>query len=114
MTYREFYSAVSTSEFADADLRAFANEAIKALDHKNELRKARPSKADAEVVARREAVLNVLTEDTFVNRDEVAALAGVTPGQATAALTYYVKAGLVTRVEGKGKTKTAYCLASAE
>ena len=47
MTNREFYKAIANGEMNE-ELKAFALEGIKKLDHKNELRNAKPSKTAKE------------------------------------------------------------------
>ena len=109
MTTREFYVAIASAQNLDAELVEKANELIAALNHKNELRKSKPSKASQEAAERKVAVLNALGFETLMNRTEVAAEVGCTEGQATAALTALVRDGLVEKFEAKGKGgKTTY------
>lgn len=130
VTSREFFQAVlDASEFLNAsnaeatfgsnhmtaeDLRVFAESAISKLDVRNEARKAKPSKDSLESAARRQAVrefFEAAGNCQFFDRDAVAEALGITPGQATAAMTALVKAEVLVKVEGKGKVKTAYRLA---
>ena len=114
MTTREFYTAIASAQNLDVELTEKAAELIAALDHKNELRKSKPSKDSLESAARRQAVrefFEAAGNGQLFDRDAVAEALGITPGQATAAMTALVKAEVLTKIEGKGKTKTVYQLA---
>lgn len=130
VTSREFFQAVlDASEFLNAsnaeaafgsnhmtaeDLRVFAESAISKLDVRNEARKSKPSKDSLESAARRQAVhefFEAAGKSQLFDRDAVAEALGITPGQATAAMAALAQAEVLTRIGGKGKTKTVYQLA---
>lgn len=100
MTTREFLTAV-IADTNNEEISVKAQELISALDAKNEKRKSADSKEKKEVLARKQAVLSVLSADAPLSRDEIAVQCGVTPGQATSALTALVKDGLAVKSEVK-------------
>lgn len=107
MTTREFYAAVISASISD-DVTTFAAESIAKLDAKNAKRSSADSKEKKETAARRQLVLNYVTEsESPVTREVIAEATGLTPGQVTAACTFYVKGGVFKKTEIKnGKSRT--------
>ena len=112
MTNREFFVAVASANVSE-ELTTKANELIQALDARNDKRKSADSKEKQETMARRQGVLNFLTENegTFT-RDVIAEATGLTEGQVTSACTALVKAELIDKVEVKvdKARKSAYSI----
>lgn len=111
MTTREFYTAIATATTIDTDymhathddLVTKANELIEGLDHKNALRKDKPSKDSIAAAERRNAVLGFLKEHAgeFLTRDEIATALEISGGQATSACTALVKEAAISKKEVK-------------
>ncbi len=111
MTLRSFYEAVASANIND-EMTLKAQELIATLDKHNASRKGKPTKANLEAAARRDAIFAVVTSEPMT-RDQIAELANVTPAQATSALTFLAKDGKVTVSKAKidKATKSVYTLA---
>lgn len=110
MTLRSFYEAVASANLND-EMTLKAQELIANLDKHNASRKGKPTKANLEAAARREAIFAVVTGDPMT-RDQIAQLANVTPAQATSALSYLAKDGKVsvTKVKIDKAMKSVYTI----
>lgn len=102
MTNREFYSAVISAKLS-AEMTEHATKCIEALDRKNASKASATNKDKVAVADRRSAVLGSLGE-VPMSIGEVAALCGVSEGQARAALSVLVKDGKVVKSEVKNPT----------
>ena len=115
MTNREFYTFIVNGTIDDA-VKAFAKDALTALDTKNEKRKTSPSalRAIAERDSFRASVASALT-DKLQTSAQVAVLVGETPAKVASALTALVTAGIAIREEfkptGKGRKVNGYRIA---
>ena len=114
MTNREFYAAISTAENLPAELIEKAAELLSKLDASNEKRKGAETKEKKEAAARKEAVLSFVREQSEpVTRDVIADKLNITPSQATAACSSFVRSGVMKKTEVKveKKPKTVYSIA---
>lgn len=85
MTNREFFETIINGTIND-EIIAKATDLLSSLDAKNAKRRDTMTKDKAEVIARREAVLQYLQSHKGVHtRDEIAEAVGISPYQATAA-----------------------------
>ena len=115
MTYRDFYTAVLASTVSD-DLKAFAKDALAALDTKAAKRKVSPS-ALAAKAAKDAFTAKVL--DALTDKLQTAAQVAVAVGESTAKTAYtlgvLVKDGSAVTEQfkptGKGRKVTGYALA---
>lgn len=105
MTKREFYEAIINGEMNE-ELKAFAAELRDKLDHTNELRKNRPSKASVANEPIKAEIINFLhATGTVVTAAEVATAVGVSTSKASAILRT-IDDLVVSEVKGKsGKVK---------
>ena len=106
ITARDFYKLVlDATRDSDAEdyqlMHDYALDAIAKLDARNEKRKATPTKASSEAAARKEAVKRELGLTVGLSREDIAEALGITPGQATAALTALVKEGFAVKTSVK-------------
>lgn len=110
ITTREFLVAVINAELS-ADITAKAQSLLDGLDARNAKRKSADSKSKRETAARREVVLNALS-DVPVFADSIAEDSGLSVGQVRSALATLVREGLADKGEVKvGKVrKMAYTL----
>lgn len=121
MTSREFYelvksiatnSALDSVVVSDSALNEqfeqayqYAIAQLEKLDAKNLARKDKPTKAHIESADRQASVMAVLTDEPMT-RDQIAELVGITPSQATGALTQLARNGFASKTEVKdGKSK---------
>lgn len=111
MTNREFYEAIINAN-VNEELTTFAQNAIAALDHTNEMRRARSAEKavakEAERAPIREAVLNaVATEPKTATMLIAEAGVELKPQAIPSLMRPLIEAGVVTKVEvkipGKGK-----------
>ena len=111
MTLRSFYEAVASANLND-EMTLKAQELIATLDKHNASRKVKPTKANLEAAARRDAIFAVVTSEPMT-RDQIAELANVTPAQATSALTFLAKDGkvVVSKAKIDKATKSVYTIA---
>lgn len=115
MTYREFYTFIVNGTMNDA-VKAFAQEALTALDTKAAKRKTSPSavRAAQERDTFRASVASALTAKLQTSA-QIAATVGETPAKVAAALTALVAAGIAIREEfkptGKGRKVNGYRIA---
>ena len=110
MTTREFLNAVIEGK-VDASVIDKAKSMLVSLDARNEKRKSTESKEKKEAAARRELVLNFLTENEGAfTREQIAEAVGFEPSKVTGACTALVEKGLVSKSKVKvNKTeKMAY------
>lgn len=115
LTAREFYQLVldATRDSDAEDYQLMYDYALKEIS-KLDARKAKPSKEKLESAARRQLVLNYFQTagaTLVADRDAIASALGITPGQATTALSALAKEEQLIKIDGKGKTKTCYQLA---
>lgn len=108
MTQKQMYAFIAEQMADHAEVVAFCEKKIEQLD-----KPRKPRKTDEAVVARREAALAVLKDaDGPMAGSAVAEVAGMTPGQATAALRYLVDNGIAVKFQGeKSKDPMTYALA---
>lgn len=101
MTTREFLNAVIEGK-VDASVIDKAKSMLVSLDARNEKRKSTESKEKKEAAARRELVLNFLTENEGAfTREQIAEAVGFEPSKVTGACTALVKEGLVSKSKVK-------------
>ena len=104
MTNREFYTTIA-SGIINAEITAFAENALAKLDEKNAKRKLSESALAraAETENFRSEVLAIFTADNtlLATAADVGAKLGVTTAKASGALTALVKAGSLTKEEVK-------------
>ena len=110
MSTREFLVSVIDANVS-ADVTAKAVSLLDGLDARNAKRKSADSKAKRETAARREVVLNALS-DVPVFADAIAEENGLSVGQVRSALSALVREGLADKGEVKvGKVrKMAYTI----
>ena len=113
MTQREFFTAIVNGTI-NADIQAFATDAIVKLDKRNATRASKPTKSQQANVPLLAEIRTFLTGKKNVLAAEVAAHLDVTPQKASGLLKLLVDNGEVTAAEVKvpkqGKRK-AYTLA---
>lgn len=116
MTNREFFTAVSKSDL-NADLIAFALEAIDKLDKRNEKRSSKPSKTAIANEPIKAAIAEFLGTHTNAVAADIASALDITTQKASALCRQMVEAGILTSTEikmpKKGKVK-AYSIHIAE
>ena len=105
MTKREFYEAMIKDEMSE-ELQDFAKELVAKLDHTNEVRKSRPSKASITNEPIKAEIINFLhSTGTVVTASEVATAVSVSTSKASAILRT-IDDLVVSEVKGKsGKVK---------
>ena len=116
MTQREFFTAIVNGTI-NADIQAYAADAIVKLDKRNTNRKSKPTKSQQANVPLLAEIRNFLTGKKDVLASEVAAHLDVTTQKASGLLKLLVDGGEVTAAEVKvpkqGKRK-AYTLANTK
>lgn len=116
MTQREFFTAIVNGTI-NADIQAYAADAIVKLDKRNATRASKPTKSQQANVPLLAEIRNFLTDKKNVLAAEVAAHLDVTPQKATGLLKLLVDSGEATAAEVKvpkqGKRK-AYTLVGTE
>ena len=116
MTQREFFTAIVNGTI-NADIQAYATDAIVKLDKRNATRASKPSKSQQANVPLLAEIRNFLTGKKDVLAAEVAAHLNVTPQKASSLLKLLVDNGEATAAEVKvpkqGKRK-AYTLVGTE
>lgn len=116
MTQREFFTAIVNGTI-NADIQAYAADAIVKLDKRNATRASKPSKSQQANVPLLAEIRTFLTGKKNVLAAEVAAHLNVTPQKASGLLKLLADGGEVTTAEVKvpkqGKRK-AYTLVGAE
>lgn len=116
MTQREFFTAIVNGTI-NADIQAYAADAIVKLDKRNATRASKPTKSQQANVPLLAEIRNFLTGKKNVLAAEVAAHLDVTPQKATGLLKLLVDGGEATAAEVKvpkqGKRK-AYTLVGTE
>lgn len=116
MTNREFFTAIINTNGMDAELVAFAEDAIAKLNARNEKRSSKPSKAAIANAPIKDGIVTAFGGNTekWVIASEVATEMGISTSRASALLVQLVKEGVLrstdTKVPKKGKVK-AYALA---
>lgn len=114
MTQREFFTAIVNGTI-NADIQAYAADAIVKLDKRNATRASKPTKSQQANVPLLAEIRNFLTGKKNVLAAEVAAHLDVTPQKASGLLKLLVDGGEATVAEVKvpkqGKRK-AYTLAT--
>ncbi len=120
MTKKDYFNMIAEAMADNADVVAFCNKEIAALDNRAAKAKERAAKKAAEGDALMEAIAGVLTNEPMTLAEIVEALGieGVTPGKVTLRAGKLVEAGRavkteVAKAEGKGKL-VAYMLPAAE
>ena len=109
MTNREFYQAIANGEMNE-ELKAFALEGIAKLDHRNELRNAKPSKASVENEPIKARITEILTTSSRpMLASEIATEVEISTQKASALLRQLVEKGTLevseTKVAKKGVQK---------
>lgn len=109
MTNREFYKAIANGEMNE-ELKNFALEGIKKLDHRNELRNSKPSKVSKENEPIKARITEILTtNDKPMLASEVASEMEISTQKASALLRQLVESGVLavdeTKVAKKGLQK---------
>ena len=116
MTQREFFTAIVNGTI-NADIQAYAADAIVKLDKRNATRASKPTKSQQANVPLLAEIRNFLTGKKNVLAAEVAAHLDVTPQKASGLLKLLADGGEVTTAEVKvpkqGKRK-AYTLVNTE
>ena len=116
MTQREFFTAIVNGTI-NADIQAYAADAIVKLDKRNATRASKPTKSQQANVPLLAEIRNFLTDKKNVLAAEVAAHLDVTPQKASGLLKLLVDNGEVIAAEVKvpkqGKRK-AYTLVDTE
>ena len=116
MTQREFFTAIVNGTI-NADIQAYATDAIVKLDKRNATRASKPTKSQQANVPLLAEIRNFLTGKKDVLAAEVAAHLNVTPQKASSLLKLLVDNGEATAAEVKvpkqGKRK-AYTLVGTE
>ena len=116
MTQREFFTAIVNGTI-NADIQAYAADAIVKLDKRNATRASKPTKSQQANVPLLAEIRNFLTDKKNVLAAEVAAHLDVTPQKASGLLKLLVDGGEATAAEVKvpkqGKRK-AYTLVDTE
>lgn len=116
MTQREFFTAIVNGTI-NADIQAYAADAIVKLDKRNATRASKPTKSQQANVPLLAEIRTFLTGKKNVLAAEVAAHLDVTPQKATGLLKLLVDGGEATAAEVKvpkqGKRK-AYTLVDTE
>lgn len=111
MTNREFYTKVAATT-EDAEVKAFAENAIAKMDERNEKRKITMSPTQIENEALKEKFIAFLAENGQKSAAAVGTEFGVSTSKASSLLSQTVTAGIVdaveVRVKGKGKHKEYY------
>ena len=93
MTNREFYNAIANGQMND-EIKAFALEGIAKLDHRNELRNAKPSKTAVENEPIKARILElVTTKGNTMLASEVATEVEISTQKASALLRQLVADG---------------------
>lgn len=105
MTKREFYEAIIKGEMNE-ELQTFAATLRDKLDHTNELRKSKPTKASVANEPIKAEIINLLrTNPVVMTASEVATEVGVSTSKASAILRT-IEDLVVSEVKGKsGKVK---------
>ena len=115
MTNREFFTAVSKGNITE-EVKAFAVESIAKLDHKNELRKQKPSKTSKANEPIKKAIIELLANGSMV-ASEIGAALDISTQKASALCIQLVDNGIVEqgeiKIKGKGKVKS-YALVETE
>ena len=108
MTNREFLNAVITSAISD-EMTEKATALLKAMDAKNEARKAKPSKTAIANEPIKQAIVNALEGKGVQTAAEVGATLNITTQKASALLRQLTEDGILTvsevKVPKKGKVK---------
>lgn len=108
MTNREFFTAIAALDIAP-ELVDFANESIAKLDHKNELRKDKPSKKSLENEPIKTSILEAITASPKMTAAALANALDITTQKASSLCVQLVKEGKLTadeiKITGKGKCK---------
>lgn len=109
MTNREFYKAIANGEMNE-ELKNFALEGIKKLDHKNELRNSKPTKTAKENEPIKARITEILiTNDKPMLASEIASAVEISTQKASALLRQLVEGGVLavdeTKVAKKGVQK---------
>lgn len=116
MTQREFFTAIVNGTI-NADIQAYAADAIVKLDKRNATRASKPTKSQQANVPLLAEIRTFLTGKKNVLAAEVAAYLDVTPQKASGLLKLLVDGGEATAAEVKvpkqGKRK-AYTLVGTE
>lgn len=95
MTNREFYKAIANGEMNE-ELKNFALEGIKKLDHKNELRNSKPTKTAKENEPIKARITEILTtNDKPMLASEVASAVEISTQKASALLRQLVEGGVL-------------------
>ena len=116
MTYREFYTAIVNGEM-NAELQAFATEAIAKLDTRNANRASRPSKVALANEPIKAQILEFLANGETHIAKEIGEAVGITTAKASSLCGQLAKEEKVVATEVKlpkvGK-RVAYTLAQSE
>lgn len=95
MTNREFYKAIANGEMNE-ELKNFALEGIKKLDHKNELRNSKPTKTAKENEPIKARITEILTTNGKpMLASEVASEMEISTQKASALLRQLVEGGVL-------------------
>lgn len=119
MTNREFYTKVAATT-EDAEVKAFAENAIAKMDERNEKRKTTMSPTQVENEALKEKFIAFLAENGQKSAAEVASavLDNPSTSKASSLLSQLCKEGAVdsveVRVKGKGKHKEYFIPTESE
>ena len=115
MTNREFFTAVAKGNITD-EIKTFAVESIAKLDHKNELRKQKPSKTSKANEPIKKAIIELLANGSMV-ASEIGVALDISTQKASALCIQLVDNGIVEqseiKIKGKGKVKS-YALVKTE
>ena len=112
MTKKNAFETIRNAMADNAEIVAFCDHEIAMLDKRNASRSNKPTKAQLEKNAQRDAIVEFLADNAQATCGDVAEAIGVTLHSATGLLTTLRKAGLVKR-EYAGKTPV-YSLGSEQ
>lgn len=108
MTQKQMYAFIAEQMADHAEVVEFCEKKIEQLS-----KERKPRKTAEDVIARREAALAVLKDaDGPIAGSVIAEAAGMTKGQATAAVRYLVEHGMAVKFAGeKSKDPMTYAIA---
>lgn len=109
MTNREFFTAVVNADVSE-EIKAFALDSIAKLDHKNDLRKSKPSKTAIANEPIKENIVKFLNGTQSALASEIASACEISTSKASALARQLVENGIVNvcdvKVKGKGTMKS--------
>jgi Fic family protein len=112
MTQREFYTAITQVEAVPAELREFAQTAIKKLDARNEARKGKETPKQKAAAEKRDEILKTMDVGRDYTAKEIGELVGISQATAVAQLRKLAEAGDVEVSKPKSSKPQIYRLAT--